>query len=324
MMRGAVRAWPVVAVGVMLPSGVVLRAAPFTDANAPARLAIEACIARIDNAPKGLPAAAPKGLPALETLCPQLAASLQAAQIRPLIIPSSRDLLDRDALRHLERLLHPTLGPAPSVATLAPILHALPGPTVAPRSWWQRFWDWLLEHLHLSNSQSSNPWWIELARQLSGAQWLWKGLIWGTLIALPVLVAVILTREIRALGRRSTDAAVPADETEAADASGPPGSRLALLRQAPLGQRPARLFAMLIARLVAAGRLPADRSLTHREVARAAVLDGAEQRRYLESLARLSERQLYSAAATTPADLEELLARGEDLYTTGWGRYIEN
>ena len=50
------------------------------------------------------------------------------------------------------------------------------------------------------------------------------------------------------------------------------------------------------------------------------MLDDAEQRRLLESLARLSERQLYSGIASTPAGLEELLARGEDLYTTGWGR----
>jgi hypothetical protein len=315
MMRSAAWAWPVLAVVVMLPSGIAVRAAPFTDANGPARLAIEACIDRIDKAPKGLPA--------LEALCPELAAGLQAAQIRPLIIPSSRDLLDRDALRHLERLLHPALGPAPSVATLTPILHTLPGATVVPRSWWQRLWDWLLEHLNQRKSQSSNPWWIEMARQLSGAEWLWKGLIWGTLIALTIVVVLVLRLEIRAMGRRSTDDDAPSGGTEAAGASGAPSSRLALMRQVPLGQRPARLFAMLISRLVAAGRLPPDRSLTHREVVRAAVLDDAEQRRYMESLARLSERQLYSGVATTAADLEDLLARGEDLYITGWGRSVE-
>jgi hypothetical protein len=134
------------------------------------------------------------------------------------------------------------------------------------------------------------------------------------------LVVIIVTREVRAMGRRSSDPAVTAGETAAA---GIADSRLARLRLAPLGQRPAGLFAMLISRLVAAGRLPPDRSLTHREVVRTAVLDDADQRRYLESLARLSERQLYSGSATTADDLEELLARGEDLYTTGWGRSVE-
>jgi hypothetical protein len=315
MMRRALWARPVLAAMVMLLAQVVARGAPYTDANAPARYALEACISRIDDAPTGLRV--------LETLCPQLAESLQAAQIRPLIIPSSRDLLNRDSLLHLERLLHPTLGPAPSVTALAPILHALPGTTAAPRSWWQRLWDWVLEHLTHKQSQSSNPWLAEVMRQLANAQWLWQAIIWGTLIALPIGVVIIVRREMRALGRPSTDDAVTSGHTQAAGARGAPSSRLALLRQAPLGQRPARLFAMLISRLVAAGRLPPDRSLTHREVVRAAVLDDAEQRRFLESLARLSERQLYSVVATSPDGLEELLAQGEDLYTTGWGRSVE-
>ena len=80
---------------------------------------------------------------------------------------------------------------------------------------------------------------------------------------------------------------------------------------------------MLIARLVAAGRLPPDRSLTHREVVRKVLLEDAQQRQLIDSLARLSERQLYSGIAATPAGLEELLARGEDLYTVGWSRPME-
>jgi hypothetical protein len=80
---------------------------------------------------------------------------------------------------------------------------------------------------------------------------------------------------------------------------------------------------MLITRLVAAGRLPPDRSLTHREVARRAAVDDPEQRRLIETLARLSERQLYSGSTSTPVGIDELLARGEDLYITGWGRPAE-
>ena len=315
MMRRAVWAKAVLAASVMLLAGVVTHGAPFTDANAPARYALETCINRIDDVPTGLPV--------LETLCPQLAASLQAAQIRALIIPSSRDRLDRDSLLHLEQLLHPTLGPAASVRALAPILHALPGTTVAPRSWWQRLWDWVLEHLTHRQSDSSNPSLSELVRQLASAQWLWRGIIWGTLIALTIAVVIIVKRELRAMGRRSTDDAVTSGDARAAGAPGAPNSRLALLRQAPLGQRPARLFAMLISRLVAAGRLPPDRSLTHREVVRAAILDDADQRRYLEFLARLAERQLYCTVTPTSDGLEEQLARGEDLYTTGWGRSVE-
>jgi len=138
---------------------------------------------------------------------------------------------------------------------------------------------------------------------------------------LPIAAIVMVVREVRAMGRRSTDEPVHGGETRTPGAR---DSRLALLRAMPLGQRPAQLFALLIARLVAAGRLPADRSLTHREVVRRAVLDDANQRRFIDALARVSERQLYSAAGTPPDDLEDLLAQGEDLYTTGWGRPAEH
>src|SRR5665213_3780229 len=179
MIWRAAWAWPALAVMGMSQAGVALpQGTANADASAAARVAIEACIRQLDEATTGLPA--------LETRCPQLAASLAAAQIRPLIIPSSRDLLDRNSLTHLERLLHSRQGPSPSVATLAPILQALPGTTVAPRSWWQRLWSWVLEQLNHHQSASGNPWLTELARQLASARWLWQAIIWGTLIALPV------------------------------------------------------------------------------------------------------------------------------------------
>jgi hypothetical protein len=145
-------------------------------------------------------------------------------------------------------------------------------------------------------------------------------IIWGICIALPICVIVIVRLEARAMGRRSIDDPLAPG---AAAAAGRVDSRLALLQRTPLAQRPAQLFAMLITRLVAAGRLPPDRSLTHREVVRRARLDDPEQRRVIESLARLAERQLYCASAGTPVGLEEMLAHGADLYTTGWGRPLE-
>ncbi len=141
--------------------------------------------------------------------------------------------------------------------------------------------------------------------------------MWGTLIAVPIAAVIVVMREVRALGKRSIDAPLMANESAGI---GLPQSSLALLRQRPLAQRPAQLFAMLIARLVAAGRLPSDRSLTHREIARQVRLEDAQQRLLLETLARFSERQLYSPVASIPPNLEQVLSSGEDLYTTGWGR----
>jgi hypothetical protein len=53
------------------------------------------------------------------------------------------------------------------------------------------------------------------------------------------------------------------------------------------------------------------------------LLDDPEQRRVIETLARLSERQLYGPAPGAPEGLADLLAQAEDLYTTGWGRPTE-
>jgi hypothetical protein len=294
---------------------VAAQTAPAADADAAARAVIEACSSTFGDKPTGA------GLPEMEKRCPELASALQAAGVRPLIISSSRAQFDRESLLRLERLLQPATGMAPAVSKLAPILRGLrPVPTVS-RSIWQRLWDWLVEQLtHKPPPGGSQTWLGRLEEALANAHWLWNAIIWGTLIALPIVVVIFVVREVRAMGERSKDDLVT---VLAPVAAGAVESRLAQLRQAPLGQRPAQLFAMLIARLVAAGRLPPDRSLTHREVVHRAVLDDATQRRYIESLAQLSERQLYSAVPTPPTGIEELLARGEDLYTTGWGRPLK-
>jgi hypothetical protein len=288
-------------------------AVPSVDATTAATATIQECINRVDDDQVGLPQ--------LERQCPDLSAALQAAGIERLIIDSSRAVLDRNSLRQLPTLIHPAAVRAPPVAALGPILrelHATPAPS---KSWWVRFLEWLGEHLAPDQPSTSAPAWLTgFLRLLPRLQWLWSAVIWATLIALPIVVVVVVMREVRALGKRSVDEPLTAGEAATA---GLLQSRLALLRQVPAEQRPAQLFAMLIARLVAAGRLPADRSMTHREVARRVRLEDAEQRRLLEVLARLSERQLYCDVASSPAGLDELLARGEDLYTTGWGRPTE-
>jgi hypothetical protein len=290
---------------------LVLLAIPLSG-HADPRSAIGECSAHTDGRPTGLSE--------LEKDCPQLQGALEQAQLRPLIIDSSSSRLDRHSLVQLQRLLHTSAAQAPDVAALKPILRGLTTTPVAPRSWWQRLWDWLVEHFTPQQQGSSGPWLADLMRLAMRARWLWTAIIWCTLIALPVAVGVIVWRELRALGRRSNDALTNTGATAAAN---PSQSRLALLRAAPLCERPAQLFAMLIGRLIAAGRLPPDRSLTHREVVRKAVLEDLEQRRLIETLARLSERQLYASAPGEPAGLAALLARGEDLYTTGWGRPTE-
>jgi hypothetical protein len=308
MMHRGVRGWWALALLALFAcSAARAQGAPPADTAAAARTVIADCARRISGAATGLAQ--------VEERCPELASALQAAGIRPLIIASSRDRFDRDSLLRLETLLHPAPMARPDVSKLDPILRALRGPTAPSRSWWQRLWDWIVKHLTGKEPKPGDIWWVQIARQLIGARWLWTSLILIALVALVIAVVVVVMREVRA-GHTSETASATTPNGQV----GPADSSLALLRQVPLGERPARLFAMLISRLVSAGRLPADRSLTHREVVHRVQLEEPDQRRYIESLARLSEQQLYSGVTKLPAGIEEVLARGEDLYTIGWSQ----
>jgi hypothetical protein len=282
------------------------------DADVAAQAAIQRCIGRIEDAPVTLSD--------VEQRCPDLAAALQAAGIGPLILESSRSRFDVASLRQLGYLLHPAQRPGPAVALLGPSLHGLHPPPTVSRSWWVRFLEWLGAHLVPGQNSGNSPWLSALQHLFPNPEWLWSAIIWIAVISVIVLVAVVVVLEVRATGRKSVDDPLASGERVAA---GKMASRLALLRQLPPGQRPAQLFALLIGRLVAAGRLPQDRSLTHREVARRARLENPDERQLIDQLARLSERQLYSDGIAAPAGLDELLARGEDLYTAGWGRPVE-
>jgi len=211
---------------------------PPADVNAAARSAVQVCVQRIETAPVGLPE--------LEERCPGLAAALDAAGVRPLIIDSSRTRFDRSSLKQLPSLIHPAVGPAPSVAALAAVLRGLRGTPAPSRAWWRRLLDWLSERLTPKQQSDSSSWLSGVLRFMAGLQWLWAAVIWGTIIALPIAVVVIVMREVRAVGKRSIDEPLTAADAADAAEAGPLQSRLALLRQLPPGQRPAQLFAMLI------------------------------------------------------------------------------
>jgi hypothetical protein len=307
--RGAALLFAPIVVAVLICGRAAAQSSPDrSDTTVDATAAVQQCIDRIGSEPLGLPV--------MEVRCPGLSSALQTLHLRPLLIESSRAKLSRDSLRQLSILVHPASGPMPSLASLGPILRGLHPPPAVTRSWWQRLLDWMIEHLgRKSNGNLSIPWLGGVLKVLARLTWIWTVLFALTIIALPVGVGYLIVLEMRAMGRKSVDQPVGG---ALAITTGPTESRLALVRQLPLGERPAHLFALLITQLVAAGRLPPARSLTHREVARRAQVDDADQQRLIDALARLSERQLYAGVTTMPPGVDELLARAEDLYTTGW------
>jgi hypothetical protein len=78
-------------------------------------------------------------------------------------------------------------------------------------------------------------------------------------------------------------------------------------------EQPALLLALIVRRLNEAGRLVADRHLTHRELARAARLDHPDQHRRLTRLADVAETILYGAHPPAPPIVASALADGREL-----------
>jgi len=106
-------------------------------------------------------------------------------------------------------------------------------------------------------------------------------------------------------------------ETRAALATAAPGAAWSLeqLHAVPAQEQVRLLLRMLIDALVTTGRLPDDRSLTHRELASRARLDDASQRGSWMRLASVAERQLFAPKLAPDAELGPILDEGEALYS---------
>jgi hypothetical protein len=86
------------------------------------------------------------------------------------------------------------------------------------------------------------------------------------------------------------------------------------LDAAARSDRPSILLQMLVAALVKTGRLQAERSLTHRELATRARFDDSSQRESFRRVAQLAERIVYGGAEA-PADLDEVVQAGRALHS---------
>jgi len=275
-------------------------------AQAPAEQVIRDCADRI--APDRT------GLPALQQDCAALPAALQSLGLQPLLAAGSAERLDRDSLPQLLGLLHAPQRTGPDVSALPGILRNLASQT-AHRSWWQRLEDWVAQHLPVSRSAPAQwllRWLQRLQLSPAAARMLFYVLLAGLLLG----AAAIVILEVRA-----TRPAARGRRAGAPRLAGPvPESpwTLARLQREPPAARPALLFGMLAVKLAAAGRLPADRSLTHRELAARVRLEDPGARALWARLSSLAERQLYAATPILPADAESVLAQAQDLYLAGF------
>ena len=85
------------------------------------------------------------------------------------------------------------------------------------------------------------------------------------------------------------------------------------LARAPVFDQPALLLGLLVRRLKRAGRLSAERHLTHRELTRAAALDDPEQRGRLGRLTQVAEELLYGARPPSVDLVRRAIEEGQEL-----------
>jgi hypothetical protein len=235
-----------------------------------------------------------------------------AACVRDAPAAPTGSVPDADCLAQLPSLLRPALRSAPSTATLAPVLQSLPGSS-QPTSWWQRLKRWLSERLGARAPVTLPTWLGEWLERLTPGELLQLILRHALVGGLVIAAALIVVRELRAAGVRLPWPRSARGRRGGAQDTGPDAAdatALQALRRAPPAERAGVLFRLVVARFVASGRLPADRSLTHRELRERARLDDAERATWRQ-LTTLAERQVYAPGVAPPVEAAAVLDEAE-------------
>lgn len=283
-----------------------------SSANATALDEIQSCATQV--------AAAVHSVTGLEAQCPGVTAALTELGIPDQLGEGWRDSLDGSQLKdlgELARRYRPALQPrAPDIEGIAGILRQLaqerPPP---PHTWWQRFKEWL--HSLLENPQSSeeSSWLAKWLAQHSLPAIVTDSLFYLLLGAIVIAAIVMVINELKASGvlvRGDAQARRVAASGAGAGVTTPALS-FHDLEQADLHDQPALLLRLLVARLLAIGKLSVERNLTHRELIAANRLTDAAEREQFASVAQLAERVFYGERQVQP---------GPDLNALGQGRAL--
>jgi hypothetical protein len=253
----------------------------------------------------------PDGLTALARDCPGLEAALDALGIKAALADGVADRLNAGSLRDLPAVTRDVLGEGPDPAALAPLLRELQT-QAPPQSWWQRWKAVLSRWLTGGGERPMPPWVTSWLERLTPGRLALELIAYVMIGAIVLLAAFIVWREVRAADiggagvRRRRGGCVDA-------ASAPPAGELDELGGVAPHERPRVLFRLVAARLARSGQLPADRSLTHRELRARAQRVSDDERRAWQALARLAERRLYAAPVANDPDAAAVLADAQRL-----------
>src|SRR5258708_7664337 len=272
--------------------------------------AIDSCLRQLD---RGVDV----GYRRVSARCRDLARSLRQSEWAPWLpgdgsAPDSR--LGAEGLSELRTLL--TRAPAasgtrePRVRELAAVLASVTLPDQPRGGWWTRFKAWLRQALAPRPEGDKNGWLRRLIADLGPSQALIEAITWGALLIVLALAGAVIVNELRLAGvlKRRPQAWAP---TRAGVGRG--AITLEELERAAPGLQPRLLLELISARLAEQERLPPARSLTVRELTRAARLPQESDRGHLAELAEACERLRFSDRELSSSALAAALARGREL-----------
>ena len=302
----AIVATAVIAAPLPAASGAPAAGVP---ANASPAETLRACVAKLQ------PAA--RGLDALAAQCPDLKAALAALGYSETLSRGWESELTPGQLEDLAALTSRYRGEPPSAALDVGAVRGIVAGLAkerasATKSWWEVLRDWVRSLF--AGHDEHDPSWIE--------RWMSKlGSAAGVLTILTyVLVALVIGGALAYIIIEMRSSGIFAHAARSKDAGTANGVRFAgegpaeeELARAPVFDQPALLLVLLVRRLKRAGRLSAERHLTHRELARAAALDDPGQRGRLGRLTQVAEELLYGARPPPVELVQVAIEEGREL-----------
>lgn len=296
---------------ILFVSWLLAAPAVFAQEDRSARQVLDECIESVE--------ADVVGMAALEAECPGLEQALVDLGLDPFIADWQRDTIGVYGLTTLRSVQQryselPGDRTAVPVDSLQSILEELKQPpqTEQPLTWFERLKRRLRDLLGKQES-ATDSWlsrWFEERRLSETAR---NILFYGSMILVVLLALAVIVNEVRVArkGRRKRDRT---RVSSAARASGAALGESLDLDAAARSERPSILLQMLVATLVKAGRLQAERSLTHRELTTRAKFDDSAQRESFRRVAQLAERIVYGGDEA-PAELDEVVQAGRALHS---------
>jgi hypothetical protein len=284
-------------------------AASGTVADVSSAETLRACVAKLQ------PSA--RGFDALAAQCPDLKVALAALGYSETLSAGWESGLTPGQLEDLAVLASRYRGTppsaAPDVGAVRGVVAGLAKERVsAAKSWWDVVRDWV-RSLFAGHDERGVSWierWVSKLSSVAGVLTVLTYVLVALVIGGSLVYIVIEMRSWGAFTRaaRSTHAKTGNAVHLAGD--GPAEEDLA---RAPVFDQPALLLALLVRRLKRAGRLSAERHLTHRELARAAALDDPGQRGRLGRLTEVAEELLYSARPPSVELVHRAIDEGREL-----------